>query len=96
VEKIPLTFESEQHYFGSFVYPLLEETRYELASSMGSMSTAPFADILSVKESTSDENILYNITVGRWRNQYSESGKDDYHTLPGSTSFSIWETGIFF
>ncbi|GJZ87895.1 UvrD-like helicase, ATP-binding domain, P-loop containing nucleoside triphosphate hydrolase, partial [Tanacetum coccineum] len=83
VENIPLTFESEQHYFGSFVYPLLEETRSELASSMDSMSTAPFADILSVKESTSGENMLYNVTVGRWRNQYSESGKDDYYTLPG-------------
>ncbi|GKD70189.1 UvrD-like helicase, ATP-binding domain, P-loop containing nucleoside triphosphate hydrolase, partial [Tanacetum coccineum] len=83
VDKIPLTFESSQHYFGSFVYPLLEETRFELASSMEIMYRAPFADIVSVKESTSGENMLYNVTVGRWRNQYSESGKDDYYTLPG-------------
>ncbi|GJR22807.1 UvrD-like helicase, ATP-binding domain, P-loop containing nucleoside triphosphate hydrolase [Tanacetum coccineum] len=83
VDKIPLTFESEQHYFGSFKYPLLEETRFELVSSMDIMYRAPFADILSVNESTSGENMLYNVTVGRWRNQCSESGKDDYYTLPG-------------
>ncbi|PWA76942.1 uvrD-like Helicase, ATP-binding domain, P-loop containing nucleoside triphosphate hydrolase [Artemisia annua] len=83
VDKIPLTFESEEHYFGSFVYPLLEETRSELASSMEIMYGAPFADILSVRESKSGENMLYSVTVGRWRNQYSERGKDDYYTLPG-------------
>ncbi|KAI3496642.1 hypothetical protein L1887_39013 [Cichorium endivia] len=37
VEKIPLTFRSEEHYFRSFVYLLLEETRTELASSMKMM-----------------------------------------------------------
>ncbi|PWA72412.1 uvrD-like Helicase, ATP-binding domain, P-loop containing nucleoside triphosphate hydrolase [Artemisia annua] len=83
VDKIPLTFESEEHYFGSFVYPLLEETHFELASSMEIMYRAPFADILSVKKSKSGENMLYSVTVGRWRNQYSERGKDDYYTLPG-------------
>ncbi|GJR49653.1 UvrD-like helicase, ATP-binding domain, P-loop containing nucleoside triphosphate hydrolase [Tanacetum coccineum] len=82
-EKIPLTFESEQHYFRSFVYPLLEETRFELASSMEIMHRAPFADIISFNESKSGENMVYDVTVGRWRNQCSERGKDDYHTLLG-------------
>ncbi|GJU21929.1 hypothetical protein Tco_1155271 [Tanacetum coccineum] len=47
VENIPVSFESEDHYFGSFVYPLLEETRCQLASSMETMYRAPFADIVA-------------------------------------------------
>ncbi|GJY49543.1 UvrD-like helicase, ATP-binding domain, P-loop containing nucleoside triphosphate hydrolase [Tanacetum coccineum] len=69
VENIPLTFESEEHYFGSFVYHLLEETRCELASSMEIMYSAPFADILSINESKSGENRVYDVTVGHWGNQ---------------------------
>ncbi|GKC61907.1 hypothetical protein Tco_1089505, partial [Tanacetum coccineum] len=72
VENIPLTFESEEHYFGSFVYPLLEETRSELASSMEIMYSAPFADILSINESKSGEDRIYDVTVGHWGNQFSE------------------------
>ncbi|GKD18972.1 UvrD-like helicase, ATP-binding domain, P-loop containing nucleoside triphosphate hydrolase, partial [Tanacetum coccineum] len=83
VETIPLTFESEHHYFGSFAYPLLEETRFELASSMDIIDRAPFADILSINESKSGENMLYDVTVGPWKNQNSERGKDDYHTISG-------------
>ncbi|PWA96132.1 uvrD-like Helicase, ATP-binding domain, P-loop containing nucleoside triphosphate hydrolase [Artemisia annua] len=81
VENIPLTFESEEQYFGSFVYPLLEETRCELASSMEIIYRAPFADILSINESKSGENMLYDVTVGSWKNQSSERDKDDYHTI---------------
>ncbi|GKB78324.1 UvrD-like helicase, ATP-binding domain, P-loop containing nucleoside triphosphate hydrolase [Tanacetum coccineum] len=83
VENIPLSFESEHHYFGSFVYPLLEETRCELASSMEIMYRAPFADIIAFKESKSGENMLYDVTVGPWKNQFSEDGKDAYHTFAG-------------
>ncbi|GKC21668.1 hypothetical protein Tco_1023818, partial [Tanacetum coccineum] len=43
IENLPLTLESEEHYFASFVYPLLEETRADLASSMEIMYRAPFA-----------------------------------------------------
>ncbi|GJR49993.1 UvrD-like helicase, ATP-binding domain, P-loop containing nucleoside triphosphate hydrolase [Tanacetum coccineum] len=76
VENIPLTFVSEEGYFASFVYPLLEETRSELASSLEILYKAPFADILSFKESTSGENMLYDVRVSCWRNLSSE-----YHTL---------------
>nr|GEW45563.1 hypothetical protein [Tanacetum cinerariifolium] len=62
VESIPLTFESEEHYFGSFVNPLLEETRFELASSMEIMHRAPYADMLSYNESKSGENRIYDVT----------------------------------
>ncbi|GJW56591.1 hypothetical protein Tco_0103322, partial [Tanacetum coccineum] len=57
VENLPLTFESEEHYFASFVYPLLEETRADLASSMEIMYRAPFAKILSFNESKCGENM---------------------------------------
>ena len=83
MENIPLSFVSENHYFGSFVYPLLEETRCELASSMEIMYRAPFADIIAFNESKSGENMLYDVTVGPWKNQFSERDKDAYHTLPG-------------
>nr|GFA62012.1 UvrD-like helicase, ATP-binding domain, P-loop containing nucleoside triphosphate hydrolase [Tanacetum cinerariifolium] len=83
VENIPLTFELEEHYFGSFVYPLLEKARSELASSMEIMHIAPFADMLSFNESTSGENRVYDVIVGPWKNQYSEHGRNDYDTLPG-------------
>ncbi|PWA64840.1 recBCD enzyme subunit RecB, P-loop containing nucleoside triphosphate hydrolase [Artemisia annua] len=72
VENIPLTFESEDQYFGSFAYPLLEETRAELASSIEIMHRAPFADILSINKSKSGENRVYDVTVGHWGNQFIE------------------------
>ncbi|GKD31574.1 hypothetical protein Tco_1242352, partial [Tanacetum coccineum] len=59
------------------------ETRCELASSMEIMYNAPFADILSINESKSGENMLYDVTIGSWKNKYSERGKDSYHTLLG-------------
>nr|GEX90582.1 UvrD-like helicase, ATP-binding domain, P-loop containing nucleoside triphosphate hydrolase [Tanacetum cinerariifolium] len=83
VESIPLTFESEEHYFGSFVNPLLEETRSELASSMEIVHGAPYADMLSCNESRSVENRVYDVTVGPWKNQYRGRGRDDYETLLG-------------
>ncbi|GJX63484.1 UvrD-like helicase, ATP-binding domain, P-loop containing nucleoside triphosphate hydrolase [Tanacetum coccineum] len=33
--------------------------------------------------SKSGENMLYDVTIGSWKNQYSERGKDPYHTLLG-------------
>nr|GEZ84020.1 UvrD-like helicase, ATP-binding domain, P-loop containing nucleoside triphosphate hydrolase [Tanacetum cinerariifolium] len=78
VENIPLTFESEEHYFGSFVYPLLEETSAELASSMEIMYRASFAEIIYFNESKCGENMVYDVTVGPWKNQFSERGKDAY------------------
>nr|GEW51114.1 UvrD-like helicase, ATP-binding domain, P-loop containing nucleoside triphosphate hydrolase [Tanacetum cinerariifolium] len=59
------------------------ETRCELSSSMEIMYNAPFVDILSINESKSGENMLYDVTIGSWKNQYNERGKDPYHTLLG-------------
>nr|GEV38910.1 UvrD-like helicase, ATP-binding domain, P-loop containing nucleoside triphosphate hydrolase [Tanacetum cinerariifolium] len=44
---------------------------------------ASFADLLSINESKSGENVLYDVTVGPWKNQSTERSKDDYHTLVG-------------
>ncbi|PWA49328.1 uvrD-like Helicase, ATP-binding domain, P-loop containing nucleoside triphosphate hydrolase [Artemisia annua] len=89
VENLPLTFESEEHYFGSFVYPLLEETRADFASSMEIMYRAPFAEILSFNESKCGENMVYDVTAGPWKNQFSERGKDAYCTLPSNLLFLV-------
>ncbi|KAI3817063.1 hypothetical protein L1987_10850 [Smallanthus sonchifolius] len=83
VENIPLTFQSEEHYAGSFVYPLLEETRAELASSIEIMYRAPYAEIFSLNETKDDGKMMYDVTVGNWRNRFSERGKEPYRTLPG-------------
>ncbi|GJX14691.1 hypothetical protein Tco_0206449 [Tanacetum coccineum] len=83
VENIPLTFQCEEHYFGSFVYPLLEETLAELASSREIIYRALFAEILSFHESKCGENMVYDVSVGPWKNPFSERGKDAYQTLPG-------------
>ncbi|KAL8238227.1 hypothetical protein R6Q59_019308 [Mikania micrantha] len=83
VEKIPLNFKSQAHYVGSFVYPLLEETRAELATAMEIMYRAPNAEIFSINEARGREKLLYDITVANWRNRFSERGKEPYKTLPG-------------
>ncbi|KAI7748573.1 hypothetical protein M8C21_000112 [Ambrosia artemisiifolia] len=83
VEKIPLTFQSEEQYVGSFVHPLLEETRAELASSLKIMYKAPNAGIFSLKKTKDDGKMMYEVTVGNWRNRSSEHGKEPYRTLPG-------------
>nr|XP_043619966.1 uncharacterized protein LOC122591790 [Erigeron canadensis] len=86
VEDIPLNFQSEEHYLSSFVYPLVEETRAELASSMEILYRAPFAEVLSFRDSTrvkDAEKKIYHVTVGPWGNRFSERGKEPYRTLPG-------------
>lgn len=83
MEKIPLTFPSEEQYFSSFVYPLLEETRAELASSMELVSRAPFTQVFSFSEAKGKGKMIYDVTVGTWKNKFSERGKEPYRVLPG-------------
>ncbi|KAL8483086.1 hypothetical protein ACS0TY_025947 [Phlomoides rotata] len=82
VETIPESFESVDHYLASFVYPLLEETRSELASALETAYKAPFAEVTYCKESKRDE-LLYSVKVDYWRNIKSDRGKEPYRTLPG-------------
>ncbi|KAL5760635.1 hypothetical protein ACOSP7_019149 [Xanthoceras sorbifolium] len=82
VQKIPESFHSLEQYFGSYVYPLLEETRTQLRSSMDTISRAPFAQIVDFEKCRLGPN-LYNVTVDEWRNIVSNRGKEPYKTMPG-------------
>ncbi|XP_059650773.1 uncharacterized protein LOC132296604 [Cornus florida] len=73
VEKIPLSFKSEDNYLGSYVFPFLEETRAKLASSMELLYKAPFAEVISFNECKLRGKLLYDVKVDYWRNR----------TLPG-------------
>ncbi|XP_028060359.1 uncharacterized protein LOC114263971 [Camellia sinensis] len=80
LERIPQSFQSVQHYLGSFVSPLLEEIRAELSSSMEAISNAPFAKVLKYKPY---ETRTYDVTVDYWRNISSHQSKVPYRALPG-------------
>ncbi|CAL5379006.1 unnamed protein product [Camellia sinensis] len=80
LERIPQSFQSVQHYLGSFVSPLLEEIRAELSSSMEAISNAPFAKVLKYKPY---ETRTYDVTVDYWRNISSHQSKVPYGALPG-------------
>ncbi|KAL3635028.1 hypothetical protein CASFOL_022082 [Castilleja foliolosa] len=80
VEGISESFESVDHYLGSYPYPLLEETRAELASAMETLNKAPFAVIASLAES---KHGTYNVKVDHWKNRQSDCPKEAYKTLPG-------------
>ncbi|PRQ41350.1 putative uvrD-like Helicase, ATP-binding domain, P-loop containing nucleoside triphosphate hydrolase [Rosa chinensis] len=79
VEKIP---ESVQQ-FGACSYPLLDETRAQLQSSMESMHRAPFCQVNAIQESKhyEGETKLYDIEIDGWRN--SDSGKELHKPIQG-------------
>ncbi|CAK7326909.1 unnamed protein product [Dovyalis caffra] len=83
VDKIPESFVSVEHYLGSYVLPLLEETRAQLHSSMDIISRAPFAEVVAFYESKPHGTLLYDVKVDYWRNRSSGRGKEPYKTLPG-------------
>ncbi|KAL0302225.1 UNVERIFIED_CONTAM: hypothetical protein Sangu_3111700 [Sesamum angustifolium] len=82
VGEIPQSFESVDQYLGSYVFPLLEETRAELASALETVYKAPFAEVTSFNELKGDK-LQYHVKVDHWRNRKSERGKEPYRTLPG-------------
>ncbi|CAK7326903.1 unnamed protein product [Dovyalis caffra] len=83
VEKIPESFLSVQHYLGSYILPLLEETRAQLHSSIDIIVRAPYASVISFSECKPDGRLVYDVTVDCWRNRFSDCGKHPYTTLPG-------------
>lgn len=99
MQKIPKAFESVDGYLSSYVYPLLEETRAALASSLEAVYKAPYAEVVSLEEAKPDAQApseevvflkeakpatcLYNVKVDNWRNRTSDRGKEPYRTLPG-------------
>ncbi|XP_060669178.1 uncharacterized protein LOC112493111 [Ziziphus jujuba] len=71
VKEIPLSFSSEQHYFDSFKFPILEETRAELSSKLQTISRAPYAEIESLEETNAHgKSCVYNIKVDFWINNH--------------------------
>ncbi|KAL5080853.1 hypothetical protein RYX36_009274 [Vicia faba] len=53
VDYIYLSFHSLEKYYQSFVYPLLDETRAQLCSSVEILSSSPFAEVISLEHSGS-------------------------------------------
>ncbi|KAF8031623.1 hypothetical protein BT93_D0747 [Corymbia citriodora subsp. variegata] len=82
VETIPQTFESVRHYLGSFVYPLLEDTRASLCSSLENISSLPFTEVTDCVECAGSGN-SYAVKTSWWRNESNSRGKETYKTLPG-------------
>ncbi|KAL8483069.1 hypothetical protein ACS0TY_025932 [Phlomoides rotata] len=82
VKKIPESFESVDQYLASYVFPLLEETRFELASALETVYNAPYAEVTYFRE-LRHERGSYSVKVERWENRTSDRGKDPYRTLPG-------------
>ncbi|XP_068331789.1 uncharacterized protein [Pyrus communis] len=83
VEEIPKSFQSVQHYFGSYLFPLLEETRAQVHSSMETIYRAPFAEVVAFEEAKPYGKNLYDVKVNYWRNRFCDRGKEPYKTLPG-------------
>ncbi|KAH9622148.1 hypothetical protein KSS87_022821 [Heliosperma pusillum] len=83
VKKIPESFKTVPEYLSSYIYPLLEETRADLCSSLEIISRAPYAEVLSYNKIKSrDGSLLYEISVDGWRNKFNDRGKEPYKTLP--------------
>ncbi|KAL7106268.1 hypothetical protein ACP275_07G101400 [Erythranthe tilingii] len=82
VEKIPESFESVDKYLGSYIFPLLEETRAQLASATETVGNAPSAEVASFTERTRG-NLVYNVRVDQWTNVACDNGGEPYKTLPG-------------
>ncbi|KAK8583040.1 hypothetical protein V6N13_069804 [Hibiscus sabdariffa] len=97
VEKIPVSFQSVEHYFGSYRLPLLEETRAAMSSSMEIIDRAPYAEVTYLNEVKSQKNegallfacqekegtLSFDVNVNYWRNSFCDHEKEPYKTLPG-------------
>ncbi|KAK4344087.1 hypothetical protein RND71_037181 [Anisodus tanguticus] len=82
VEKIPESFDDVYHYLGSFPFPLLEETRADIAASLEVINKAPFGELISFNEVEPYGELFFCVTVDYWRNLFGD-GREPYRTLPG-------------
>ncbi|XP_056164570.1 uncharacterized protein LOC115681834 [Syzygium oleosum] len=82
VETIPETFKSVRQYLGSYVYPLLEETRASLCSRLEDISVLPFAKVTDFVECKRSKN-SYAVKAGQWNNESNTRGNETYKTFPG-------------
>ncbi|KAI6690176.1 hypothetical protein NL676_027004 [Syzygium grande] len=76
----PESFQSVEQYLASYTFPLLEETRASLCSSMQDVSKLPFAKVTGFVKGKKN---AYHVEVDSWRNRSSDRGKEPYKTLPG-------------
>ncbi|WJX52814.1 hypothetical protein P8452_38884 [Trifolium repens] len=85
VDYIDLYFKSIEQYFQSFVYPLLEETRAQICSSMEILSSSPYAEVVSLEKKLSHScgRNHYVVKTDSWKNISSGYGKELYKTLSG-------------
>ncbi|XVF43517.1 hypothetical protein PTKIN_Ptkin02bG0046100 [Pterospermum kingtungense] len=81
VQEIPVSFQSPKQYLGSYVLPLLDETRAEMLSSMEMIAKAPYAEVTCLE--AKGEGYVFDVEVDYWRNRFSDRGKQPYKTLPG-------------
>ncbi|XP_068646258.1 probable helicase MAGATAMA 3 [Aristolochia californica] len=69
VTSIPKTFSSVEHYFNSFRFPLLEETRADLCSNIELISQAPVFTVISLKakkpSKKPSKKLLYDVRIRR-------------------------------
>ncbi|XP_037497110.1 helicase sen1-like [Jatropha curcas] len=75
VNRIPKTFSSVGHYMNSFIFPLIEETRFDLCSSMTILSTAPASEIECIKPSDdfkAPDNLIYDVVINKITNDENE------------------------
>ncbi|KAJ8432842.1 hypothetical protein Cgig2_024530 [Carnegiea gigantea] len=66
VKQIPRSFLSVSHYFGSFIFPLIEETRADICSSLSTVSLAPARRISCIKASEDyhpPNNLIFSIEL---------------------------------
>ena len=80
METVPESFQSVEQYLASYTFPLLEETRASLCSSMQDVSKLPFAKVTGFVKGKKN---AYHAEVDYWRNRSSDRGKEPYKTLPG-------------
>ncbi|EHA8591527.1 helicase SEN1 [Cocos nucifera] len=64
VVKIPDTFTSLKNYLGSYTFPLLEEIRADMHSSLETLSRVPFVKISSLDNTKRHKQCIYEIVVG--------------------------------
>ncbi|KAL3641674.1 hypothetical protein CASFOL_012489 [Castilleja foliolosa] len=103
VDKIPLSFESVDQYLDSYSYPLLEETRAELASAIEVVYKLPFAEIASFEKRNT---FLFDVKGNHWENVQSDRGSEAYRIVPGDivlvsnmkpeTAFNVRHAGYVF
>ncbi|XP_074342898.1 helicase sen1-like [Apium graveolens] len=83
VNAIPHSFSSLGDYLSSFVYPLVEETKSEICSKIESLSTAPFAKIITLCSSERFIQPRYEIVFGKWKGSLKKHTKVSHQAKLG-------------